>query len=79
MVEITMEFIEKREKALMADFERTRSDMEAIGGALQDCAFWREVLEAENADRYEEPDEVGGPEAEQAPLSLVEETVSEVI
>ena len=43
-MEITKEEIERRLAALQAQFDQLQVQAHHIGGAMQDCKFWLDVL-----------------------------------
>lgn len=44
---MTEELIKKRIEELMAQAEQLRANLNAIGGAIQDCEYWLEQLKKE--------------------------------
>lgn len=42
---MTIDLIQERRAALQAEFERLRSHLEALSGAIQDCSYWLKVVE----------------------------------
>lgn len=46
-MEITKEAIEKRRAQLLADHQQAIATIQAIGGAIQDCDYWLQLLETE--------------------------------
>ena len=46
---MTADLIRERIVALEAEFERLRSHLEALSGAIQDCNYWLKVVEDASA------------------------------
>lgn len=52
---ITLEVIEARKMALMAQFQKLSEDRNATVGALQDCEFWIKTLKEEEQNGHLPP------------------------
>lgn len=46
-MEITKEAIEKRREQLQAEYQQAIANAQAIGGAIQDCQYWLDLLTKE--------------------------------
>lgn len=46
-MDITKPIVQARLESLQSEFNQTRSKLEALHGAIQDCQFWLSTLDQE--------------------------------
>ena len=53
---MTISMIQERRASLQAEFERLRSHLEALSGAIQDCDYWLTVVDEASASPTPDPE-----------------------